>query len=95
MNDRIGRYKKQLEDLEDVTKFTLQVIFSFFDLLSSYSSTNKMHSRNIAIVMGPIMMLRKTSPSLDMSLQNDAIEIVEFIINHYQPLFSVPLFFFK
>ena len=93
LNERLNQFKNIIEKLPDVNKFSLQTICSFFELLAANSTMNKMHSRNIAIVMGPILLTNNEKVSWDLSKQNNAIEIVEQMIDHCSFLFSVRILF--
>lgn len=74
-----------MEDLPKTNQCTLQALFSFFSLLASYESENKMTPQNIAIVMAPIM-LRSPSPDL-FTKQNESVKVITDLIELSKDVF--------
>ena len=94
IDERNEKYKKLIESLPEVNKFSIEIIFSFFNLIAKFSSENKMSSMNISTIMGPILLSRQANFSLNLSKQNKAVKIVDQIINNVDEIFAVGNFIY-
>lgn len=91
--ERTVRIGQVLRKMPQLNKFTLQFVMKFFTLVASYSETNKMTATNIAIVIGPVLMPNQASDPFDTTGQHISIQFVKSMIEQYNEIFFVRIFF--
>jgi len=86
----IASIKNLLKSISDISYSILKRLIEFLVKVASFSEHNKMHARNLAIIIEPNILRKKTilPTDVDALLKQGNSGVVELMINHCSTIFD-------
>ncbi|KAI7856395.1 hypothetical protein BDC45DRAFT_503850 [Circinella umbellata] len=88
-DQQFALFQKSIHSLPSENFNTLKYLMQHLDKIQQRNSENLMTTKNLAVIFGPTLM-RNRDEGLDIVDMNHKIHAIEYIVNHYKPLFADP-----